>query len=161
MFPKQNMEKDFLTLQEAADRLGKSTQTIRRMIKREELKAQRIKTPQGFHYVIKKEELEGQVEVLDNSPIQNGVIEHKEEEKQVLINQNEIPTNQNQEVLYEKPQNAPIDKNDEILKEVGLRHYKERMALIHILEKLQAELDKERKKPRTLLGALVDWVQGH
>ena len=43
---------DLLTIHEAASQLGKSPQTIRRMIKRGEIRARRVKTPQGFHYVI-------------------------------------------------------------------------------------------------------------
>lgn len=46
------MGNDVLTLQEVAELLGKSTQTIRRMIKKGDLKAQRIRTAQGFQYGI-------------------------------------------------------------------------------------------------------------
>lgn len=155
------MDKKFLTLQEAAEKYGKSTQTIRRMIKRGDLKAQRIKTPQGFHYVIKRDQIKNADEVLYSSPIQNEVMPQEEAKEGHPTNQNEILTNQT--VIEPVPELIipVVDKSSEILGEMLEQHHGERMALIHILEKLQAELDKERKKPRTLLAQLVDWVLGH
>ncbi len=155
------MDKKFLTLQEAAEKYGKSTQTIRRMIKRGDLKAQRIKTPQGFHYVVKRDHIKSADEVLYSSPIQNEVMPQKEVQEDVLINQNEIPTNQHMVEPQAEPVIPAIDKSAELLEKMVGQHHSERMALINILEKLQAELDKEKRRPRTLLAQLVDWVLGH
>jgi len=46
------VQKDYMTLSETAESLGKSAQTVRRMIKKGLLKAQRMRTPQGFNYVV-------------------------------------------------------------------------------------------------------------
>ena len=51
------MEKNYLSIQEAADLSNKSIQTIRRAIKSKKLKVKRSKTPQGFNYLIEKESL--------------------------------------------------------------------------------------------------------
>jgi hypothetical protein len=48
------MEKEFISIQEAADLSLKSIQTIRRAIKSKKLRIKRQKTPQGFNYLIEK-----------------------------------------------------------------------------------------------------------
>lgn len=49
------MEKEFISIQEAADLSLKSIQTIRRAIKSKKLRIKRQKTPQGFNYLIEKD----------------------------------------------------------------------------------------------------------
>ena len=169
------MNQDFLTLEEAARRLNKSTQTIRRMIKKGDLKAQRIKTPQGFHYVVTRDEI-----LFSNSPIQNIDGAHQLEEIPVLINQNENPTNQNpiepipepvkpaldktheQTVFYFPPlPPAPGVEAKELLKHLERQH-REQLGLIRILEQLQGELFLERQralqKPKTLWQRFIEWL---
>ncbi len=51
------MAETLLSIQEAADLVGKSVQTIRRALKSKKLVAKRQKTPQGFNYLIKEETL--------------------------------------------------------------------------------------------------------
>lgn len=51
------MEKEFISIQEAADLSLKSIQTIRRAIKSKNLRVKRQKTPQGFNYMIEKSSL--------------------------------------------------------------------------------------------------------
>jgi site-specific DNA-cytosine methylase len=51
------METNFITIQEASEISQKSIQTIRRAIKSKKLKVRRMKTPQGFNYLIDKEML--------------------------------------------------------------------------------------------------------
>ena len=123
------MNKDFLTLEEAAHALKKSTQTIRRMIKKGELQAQRIKTPQGFHYVVTRAQLAPLLEevltavepeapaetVFYNSPIQNELEPQQEEKKEVLINQTQILTNQNVVKPLPEPVQVPIDKKEPVV----------------------------------------------
>ena len=102
------MEKDFLTLQEAAVLLGKSVQTVRRMIKKGDLKAQRIKTPQGFHYVVRHRDLG--IEMFSNSPIQNDDTAEEEAEKESLTNQNRILTSQSEVEVHVEADDGVLDK---------------------------------------------------
>ncbi len=153
------MNKDFLTLEEAARLLKKSTQTIRRMIKKGELKAQRLKTPQGFHYVVRREEMPELM--FSNSPIQNVEEPQYIEEIPVLINQNENLTNQNTVEPLPEPVQAPLDKMEQktvyyfpplppspgveakdLLRLIELQH-REKLGLIRIIEKLQEELHRQ------------------
>lgn len=166
------MNKDFLTLEEAAHALKKSTQTIRRMIKKGELQAQRIKTPQGFHYVVRRSEVLSAVEaepasetMLYDSPIQNEPEPQQEEEKEVLINQTQILTNQNPVQSIPEPVQAPLDKKEPVvfyfpplppapsatardLLRLIERQHREHLGLIRIIERLQEELHNERQRPR-------------
>lgn len=48
---------ELVTIVEAAQLSGRSIQTIRRMIKRRQIKVKRQKTPQGFNYLIVKKSL--------------------------------------------------------------------------------------------------------
>lgn len=161
------MNKDFLTLEEAARALKKSTQTIRRMIKKGELQAQRIKTPQGFHYVVRRADILNDVandvvaDVFYNSPIQNVEEPEQIEEIPVLINQNENLTNQNVVEPLPEPVQAPLDKIEQktvyyfpplppspgveakdLLRLIELQH-REKLGLIRIIEKLQEELHRQ------------------
>lgn len=51
------MNKDFITIQDAAALTQKSVQTIRRAIKSKKLKVKREKTPQGFNYLVNQDAL--------------------------------------------------------------------------------------------------------
>ena len=53
------METNFISIQEASDLSQKSIQTIRRAIKSKKLKVRRMKTPQGFNYLVDKNSLCG------------------------------------------------------------------------------------------------------
>lgn len=53
------MEINFISIQEAADLSQKSIQTIRRAIKSKKLKVRKMKTPQGFNYLVDKNSLCG------------------------------------------------------------------------------------------------------
>jgi len=154
------MNKDFLTLEEAARILKKSTQTIRRMIKKGELQAQRLKTPQGFHYVMRRED------VFYNSPIQNAEEAQQIEEIPVLINQTQNLTNQNLVEPLPEPVQVPLDKMEpktvfyfpplpptpsvqakDLLRLIERQH-REQLGLIRIIERLQEELHNERQRPK-------------
>lgn len=196
------MTQDFLTLEEAARTLKKSTQTIRRMIKKGELQAQRIKTPQGFHYTVQREHVQSLLEwtavpeieaskepektvenMFSNSPIQNDDFSQNLAEKTVLINQNEIPTNQNTIEPIQEPLNPPSDKieqkvvyyfpplppspsvNNEALLKLLERQHREHMGLIRLVEQLQSELHaRQEPHPHPTKGRLkrfLDWLQGN
>ncbi|MEK7672728.1 MAG: hypothetical protein AAB373_02485 [Patescibacteria group bacterium] len=49
---------DFITIQDASELSNKSIQTIRRAIKAKKIKVKKIKTPQGFNYLIDPKSLE-------------------------------------------------------------------------------------------------------
>jgi hypothetical protein len=51
------MAETLYTIQEAAEAVGKSIQTIRRALKAKKLTAKKQKTPQGFNYLIGEEQL--------------------------------------------------------------------------------------------------------
>ena len=53
------METKIVSIQEASDLSHKSIQTIRRAIKAKRLKVRKMKTPQGFNYLIDKDSLCG------------------------------------------------------------------------------------------------------
>ncbi len=165
-------QQDFLTLEEAAKALKKSVQTLRRMIKRGEMPAQRVRTPQGFNYVIRKDDViveetpvpEPAKEVLSNSPIQTEVLAQQQEAVQVLTSQKQIPTSQSElmplleNVFYTIDRNLSADgsRSAPLLKVIELQH-KEKMMLIRILEKMQMELNQRSEKPRSFLDRMADW----
>ncbi|MBT4384141.1 helix-turn-helix domain-containing protein [Candidatus Peregrinibacteria bacterium] len=160
------MREDFLTLGEAANILGKSPQTLRRMIKRGDLVAKRMKTPQGFQYMIDKstfdfgEKLEEKppIQVLSESPIQNEATFDKAADNSVLTNQTEIPTSQSADEPIVEAEIGGLDRISEFFDSELAKRHKEKMALIRIMEMLQAELEAERRKPRSLFSYLIDWL---
>lgn len=72
-------QKSYLNLEEVAGITNKSIQTLRRLIKKGDLMAKRIKTPQGFQYVVNPEALSKlgyiipQKLMFSNSTIQNSI----------------------------------------------------------------------------------------
>lgn len=149
---------DYISLEEAAHLLKKSVQTVRRMVKRGDLPAQQVKTPQGFYYQIKRENLwsNSPIQVFSNSPIQNVDKSLYVEGKQVLTNQNQILTNQNTIVPIIDEENRPIDKKEpeigqNLLRQLLSAEHQEKMVLIAIIEKLQKELYEEKRKLEAVL----------
>ena len=59
---------DFVTIQEAAQRLGVSQDTVRRRIRKEELQATQTPTPQGFRWVVELEDLEEDAQAAPTPP---------------------------------------------------------------------------------------------
>ena len=164
------MGQDVLTLQEVADLLGKSTQTIRRMIKKGDLKAQRIKTAQGFQYGIYRGQVPSTEPVIER-PIKF----HPDESKKWLPDE----TFDDLTSQVDKPMEAPVremitsEEVDALLENdfyilqpsvdertswtEDLQHrldqqHREKMLLIHILEALQVELRQERDKPKSFFA---------
>lgn len=175
-----NPHSEYLTLQEAADLLGKSTQTVRRLIKRGELTAQRIQTPQGFQYAVLRNSLAGRPMVApfrtEEMPSPNPIASpaatpvpepmpapsHEPEPIPVppLRDEPEMYLENDYFVLQPSPvQNAIQNHNDgletrQLMELVHMAH-KEKVMLITILERLQAELEQERKRPK----GLFQWVR--
>jgi len=61
------METNFITIQDAAEISQKSIQTIRRAIKSKKIKVRKMKTPQGFNYLVDKNSLCGFYGVTNNT----------------------------------------------------------------------------------------------
>ena len=125
-----------VTLNEAADRMGKSVQTLRRMIRKGELQTERIETPQGFQYWV-------HVETTEAAPEPEPHIE-----PEVELVQPEMP----------KPEPMPQPAPEPV--RPSIEAHEERMFFLRLIERLQNELDYERKKPRSLFGILADWWTG-
>lgn len=171
------MGQDVLTLQEVAELLGKSTQTIRRMIKKGDLKAQRIKTAQGFQYGIYREQIahspalsaqETVVQAPSQTAYPNPVrIVHEgpvDAEDEVLTSQ--VDTHEHLLVTQDDV-NQILENDFYVLEPTGLmrereefqrvmdQQHREKMLLIHVLEALQAELRNEREKPQSFFA----WIR--
>lgn len=201
--------------------MGKSPQTVRRMIKKGELDAQRIKTPQGFHYVVRRDAVgvpkakrhvvmeeipaateeivqksvavEAPIQMLDNLYVQNPPAPLVEATETVLTNQTEILTSRNGLEVHKQADSEGLDKsvaeNVELraesqvesqpalqdnsqaelraeccaelraeLQSVNDMHHREKLGLFKIVDSLQAELDRERRKPRSLMAYFMEWL---
>jgi len=159
------MGQDVLTLQEVAELLGKSTQTIRRMIKKGDLKAQRIRTAQGFQYGIYREQVQ---ESTGHLPIQSP--SHRAEERlaeapvqvltsqldtrdEAMVTQEDIESFLENDFYVLEPQNRQTEL-EEFKQHLDNQH-REKMLLIHILEALQVELREERAKPKSFFERVI------
>lgn len=187
------MESDYLTLQEAADLLGKSTQTVRRLIKRGDLQAQRLQTPQGFQYAVLRSSMTGRfvripsmpnipsvnspleqpAVVHDPKPVFEPIVEPVGTDWSKLLTSQDAPSNEVEEAPeaflendYYLVEPSPVDTasvSGRQLLEFAQAAHKEKLMLITILERLQAELERERSRPKTLLqwiGNVVKSVFG-
>ncbi len=147
----------FVSIQEAAAMMGKSVQTLRRLIKKGDIKTKRVKTPQGFNYVIELSDLpknndNSEMVVLSDSPIQNvETIEPKAIYRSAPI-QHEILTSRTAVKAHEDEDFYPLDiqkpeklqnNNRELLKLLDDSH-REKMFLMTLIQKLQEELKAER-----------------
>lgn len=179
------MAGEFLSLQEVADELGKSTQTIRRMIKKGEIKAERIRTPQGFQYAIERGALaHKRTAQVAQEPIQThpassptpSLMVDMEEAltsqdltgyETALTSQNEHAIQEgsssfleNDFYILEPTQSVRVGLTHEQLIELVYIHHKEKLMLITILERLQAELAEERRTQKKPLSRLKElWVR--
>lgn len=165
------MAGEFLSLQEVADELGKSTQTIRRMIKKGEIRAERIRTPQGFQYAIERGALGNTRPVREPNPSPARMdMEEKltsqdlTEYETALTSQNVHPLEDNSSSFLEndfyilEPSRSPQSSRDSLthgqLMDLVYMHHKEKLMLITILERLQAELAEERRTKKKSLSRL-------
>lgn len=189
---------ELLKLHDAALLLDKSEQTVRRMIKKGEIEAKRMKTPQGFHYLIPSEslkayaseqrenglqtELEHDIEggdfLTSQQPVTTSQNDALISRNETLTNQTENPTSQDQNLTSQNdvsPSQQPVaasqssgqvNPHEKLMEDAAnfqdltKKHHDEKMALYRILEKLQVELDQERKKPRSLFAYFMDWLLG-
>ncbi|MEK9157121.1 MAG: hypothetical protein AAB448_03260 [Patescibacteria group bacterium] len=146
------MPPDLITLNEAALKVKKSVQTLRRLIKKGELHVQRIRTPQGFNYMVSTDQLS---QLFSNSPIQNGPpaqpIEQKPSapiQEKILISrtaQHAQPQNDYYVLDIQKEKNDVKQQNEiaDLKKELARAHV-EKMKLMEILGRLQEQWWKNR-----------------
>lgn len=145
----------FVSIQEAAAMVGKSVQTLRRLIKKGDLKAKRVKTPQGFSYVIELQDLpkEEETMVFYNSPIQKPTTPQQQAIYEPTPIQDEILTSRNPIVaqadedfyLLDIQKSEKLHNNKELLKLLDDSH-REKIFLMTLIQKLQEELRSERAK---------------
>ncbi len=167
------MGQDVLTLQEVAELLGKSTQTIRRMIKKGDLKAQRIRTAQGFQYGIYREQIPYAPSLsVQESPRQTAVQSpiHVAEERleqapvqvltsqldtreEALVTQADVDSYLENDFYVLEPQSRQTEHEE--FRQLLENGHREKMLLIHILEALQAELREERAKPKSIFAWIL------
>lgn len=159
-------ERHLLTLQEAAELVGKSVQTIRRLIKRGDLRGQRVKTPQGFHYLVDEQilrnyySLKPLVEIEENQDVdppetypdvlinQHEIKLVEELQNPILTSQNSGSTSQTQEIEVAEPKNDPEPQamQSEEIQLLLNHHHEEKMLLYRLLAELQKELAQERNR---------------
>lgn len=170
--------KDLLSLEETAQVLHKSVQTVRRMIKRGNLAVERIRTPQGFQYAIPRTELplekfEPNLERLELREELLTPLPHptpppfsfsqlippldRVEPQRYLANDHYSLELDSKKTAAAAPPSFPYADWMALLH----HQHKEKMMLIHILEKLQDELRQERQqkeeKHKSLLARLLGW----
>lgn len=163
------IDREYLTLQETALKLGKSAQTIRRMIKRGELKAQRMRTPQGFNYMVQNQSFSGVNNMVDKpvKPVMDSRNEVLTSQNEMVLSKSAIEKNVENDliaddyfVLENCEYNSPTELNASTLQRLIEMHHKEKMMLFHILESLQAELSIGKRKSEPLLVRFVRKILG-
>lgn len=167
------MDHEVLTLQEVSALLGKSTQTLRRMIKKGELLAKRIHTPQGFQYAVYKQSLMNKGPAILHKP--PSIVDKAMDTVEEL--QEELPPRVNGPVLIKQHERVSFLENDYFALESTpapsvptpaqnsdaewqklLDHaHREKMALIHILERLQVDWMSTQKKRPSFFEGLFHW----
>jgi excisionase family DNA binding protein len=160
------MGQDVLTLQEVAELLGKSTQTIRRMIKKGDLKAQRIRTAQGFQYGIYREQVpyspsfsapiqstQHEAEKrLEQAPVQV-LASQLDTREEALVTQADVDSYLENDFYVLEPQSRQTEHEE--FGQLLENQHREKMLLIHILEALQVELREERAKPKSIFAWIL------
>ena len=141
------MANKYVSINEAAELVDKSVQTIRRAIKAKKLKTRKVKTPQGFHYLVKKDSL---AEAYDMS------FEEKAEQ-----------TEQKAEVKAEAPKEVKAETKEEVKNELKTEEIGEEG--VHIsakdfreftktLQGMVAQHSKERQNFMRLINTLQEKV---
>lgn len=106
------MEKTLLTINEAADFLGKSTQTIRRLVKQRKIKYRRKRTPQGFNYFIEKNSLVPLSDTQLNEDQDTVTPDFNNESNgENSLPQNQITQNQ---TIHNQTNEAPLEEEEEM-----------------------------------------------
>lgn len=171
------MENDFITIQEVARMMEKSIQTVRRMVKKGEISSQRVKTPQGFQYIVSRSDLakmgySEQKEMFSDSTIQttiqHSIDPHVDAEKSNSTNQNEILISRTPKVVHRDAEKQSFDiqvpkivveshnERDELFAIIAGNH-KEKIALYKIIEKMQDELIRSKKRKLNLWTMIIDF----
>lgn len=147
------METSFITIQEAADLSQKSIQTIRRAIKAKKLKVRKMKTPQGFNYLVDKNSLCGFY------GIQNVEKNSKSSEK------NETTMDFGSEISRSKSAGKDMISADEfrnftkILEKMVNQHSDERQNLMRLVNTLQEKIFVLENQMNLLKTPAKKWYQ--
>jgi hypothetical protein len=147
------METSFITIQEAADLSQKSIQTIRRAIKAKKLKVRKMKTPQGFNYLVDKNSLCGFY------GIQNVEKNSKSSEK------NETTMDFGSEISRSKSAGKDMISADEfrnftkILEKMVNQHSDERQNFMRLVNTLQEKIFVLENQMNLLKTPAKKWYQ--
>ncbi|MDX9970305.1 MAG: helix-turn-helix domain-containing protein [Candidatus Gracilibacteria bacterium] len=147
------MVQEYLTIQEAADLVNKSFQTLRRAIKSNKIKYRRQRTPQGFNYMIIKESLFDYYKVnpsaSENLEVSESSLKAIPVEKaEIVIETAEKKSEENKIVSEEKS----IEKNEDYLTKEDLS------AITQTLEKMISQHSEERQNFIRLINTLNEKI---
>ncbi|MBI4127230.1 helix-turn-helix domain-containing protein [Candidatus Peregrinibacteria bacterium] len=174
-------EKTYLSLPEVSHIMNKSVQTLRRLIKKGDLNAKRIKTPQGFHYVVHPDTLaeigygSSPKPMFYNSPIQNTIIPQEEALEDVAPYQVENLYRRTELEPQEEADYYPLDiQEPKMLRDTNInadsarREHDEKMFFYSIIERLQNDLRLEKEKGnvfartfKRLCNRIILAIKGH
>lgn len=151
------MSQNFLSINEAARKLQCSTQTVRRMLKRGEIQAEKMKTPQGYQYIIPLSELEEHLPTSQLNQLSQQVDQldmQMDSQRGSCAGLGDVIKSVNGVVRSTDQSTNPVSSS------VLIQLNKENIKLIELCQKLQVELDQEKRKPRSFLAHLFDWFTG-
>lgn len=152
-------EKNLMGLPEVSRIMNKSVQTLRRLIKKGDLNAKRIKTPQGFQYVVNPDVLSqmgyniGIKPVFYNSTIQNVPSPQEEAVEDVspyqaenLYSRIDLEPHSDTDFYHLDLQEPKMLRDSNRNIDLAVLAHEEKMFLYSILERLQNDLSLEKEK---------------
>lgn len=159
------MVQEYLTIQEAADLVNKSFQTLRRAIKSNKIKYRRQRTPQGFNYLIIKDSLFDYYKLNEAMSLESATAEKeatKETEapalKSIPVEKAEIVINTPEKAeIVSKPESSESesseaeDKSDYITKD-------DLSSITQALEKMISQHSEERQNFIRLINTLNEKI---
>jgi hypothetical protein len=146
------METKFITIQEASELSNKSIQTIRRAIKAKKVHVRKLKTPQGFNYMIDYSTLCSTYGLnADQSVKTETVSENNEVKEDITSSKNEI----SQEMI-----SAEDFKNfTKILEKMVSQHSDERQNFMRLVNTLQEKIFVLENQVNLLKAPSPKWYQ--
>ncbi len=150
------MVQEYLTIQEAADLVNKSFQTLRRAIKANKIKYRRQRTPQGFNYLIIKDSLVDYYKLEEANEIAQNVSENiqKEDSSKILKS---IPVEKAEVEVLEEVSVKEINSQEEDLKEDYVTK-EDLKSLTQTLEKMISQHSEERQNFIRLINTLNEKI---
>jgi hypothetical protein len=126
------MPKKFISIQEASDLSAKSIQTIRRAVKSKKLNHRKIKTPQGFNYLINYDSLCSFYKIKPEPNVKNVLKEEVKSEEKV---EKKISKNDGFFVTSDDFKNLTTT-----LEKMVHQHSEERQNFIRLVDTLQEKI---------------------